>query len=162
AVWAATRTKPSRSTSCGGRRRRPCMSWSAICAARTARGVRGYPYKRSHLVALRRIQDFGKRSAVVLKVEEGEMKQVQIAAYGMPESVAQCVDVEDVGVPDASEVIFEVLAFPINPADINFCLGIYRTRPPLPAVPGAECVGRVLRTGAGVTSVKAGDLVINL
>ena len=24
------------------------------------------------------------------------MKQVQIAAYGMPESVAQCVDVEDV------------------------------------------------------------------
>ena len=90
------------------------------------------------------------------------MKQVQIAAYGMPESVAQCVDVEDVGVPDVSEVVFEVLAFPINPADIRFCRGVYRTTPPLPAVPGAECVGRVLRTGAGVTSVRAGDLVINL
>ena len=56
------------------------------------------------------------------------MKQVQIAAYGVPESVAQCVDVEDVGVPDVSEVVFEVLAFPINPADImGRTIGSYKT-----------------------------------
>ena len=49
------------------------------------------------------------------------MKQVQISAYGVPESVANCVDVPDVGQPDIGEVVFEVLAFPINPADIMFC-----------------------------------------
>ena len=90
------------------------------------------------------------------------MEQVQISAYGVPENVAHCVNVEDVGDPDVGEVIFDVLAFPINPADIMFCRGTYRIRPHLPAVPGAECVGRVLATGTGVTGVKAGDLVINL
>jgi NADPH:quinone reductase-like Zn-dependent oxidoreductase len=55
-----------------------------------------------------------------------------------------------------------VLAFPINPADMSFCRGGYRLRPPLPATPGAECVGRVAAVGDGVSHVKAGDLVINL
>ena len=81
------------------------------------------------------------------------MKQVQISAYGVPEVVAHCVELEDVGAPDIGEVVFDVLAFPINPADIMFCRGTYRLRPPLPATPGAECVGRVVATGAGVTIV---------
>ena len=68
----------------------------------------------------------------------------------------------DVGAPGAGEVVFDVLAFPINPADVSFCRGTYRLRPPLPATPGAECVGRVAAVGAGVTHVKPGDLVINL
>jgi NADPH:quinone reductase-like Zn-dependent oxidoreductase len=58
--------------------------------------------------------------------------------------------------------VFDVLAFPINPADISMCRGTYRLRPSLPATPGAECVGRVAATGAGVPHVKPGDLVINL
>jgi NADPH:quinone reductase-like Zn-dependent oxidoreductase len=77
-----------------------------------------------------------------------KMKQVQISAYGVPEVVAHCVELEDVGAPDIGEVVFDVLAFPINPADIMFCRGTYRLRPPLPATPGAECVGRVVVTGA--------------
>ena len=40
------------------------MNWNATCAARIAREVRGYPYKRSHLVALRADQDHGERSAL--------------------------------------------------------------------------------------------------
>ena len=52
--------------------------------------------------------------------------------------------------------------FPINPADMWFCRGSYRLKPPLPATPGAECVGRVTAVGAGVKHVKTGDLVINL
>ena len=55
-----------------------------------------------------------------------------------------------------------MLAFPINPADMWFCRGSYRLKPPLPATPGAECVGRVTAVGAGVKHVKPGDLVINL
>jgi NADPH:quinone reductase-like Zn-dependent oxidoreductase len=59
-------------------------------------------------------------------------------------------------------VVFDVLAFPINPADVSFCRGTYRLKPPLPATPGAECIGRVTAVGAGVSHVKPGDLVINL
>lgn len=90
------------------------------------------------------------------------MKQVLLDRYGDPEEGVRCADVPDVGAPGAGEVVFEVLAFPINPADISFCRGTYRLRPELPATPGAECVGRVAAVGAGVTHVKSGDLVINL
>src|SRR5687767_14104066 len=90
------------------------------------------------------------------------MKQVLIDRYGAPEEVARCADVPDVGAPGAGEVGFDVLLFPINPADVSFCRGTYRLKPTLPATPGAECIGRVTAVGAGVSHVKAGDLVINL
>lgn len=90
------------------------------------------------------------------------MKQVLIDRYGTPSEVARCADVPDVGAPAADEVVFDVLAFPINPADMWFCRGSYRLKPPLPATPGAECVGRVTAVGAAVAHVKPGDLVINL
>lgn len=75
------------------------------------------------------------------------MKQILIDRYGPPEDVARCADVPDVGVPGAGEVVFDVLAFPINPADVSFCRGTYRLKPPLPATPGAECIGRVTAAG---------------
>ena len=89
------------------------------------------------------------------------MKQILIDRYGPPEEVARCAQVPDVGAPAAGEVVFDVLAFPINPADVSFCRGTYRLKPPLPATPGAECVGRVTAVGAGVSDVRPGDLVIN-
>ena len=90
------------------------------------------------------------------------MKQVLIDSYGTPWEVAHCAEVADVGEPAADEVVFDVLAFPINPADMGFCRGSYRLKPPLPATPGAECVGRVTAVGGSVKHVKPGDLVINL
>jgi NADPH:quinone reductase-like Zn-dependent oxidoreductase len=90
------------------------------------------------------------------------MKKIEISAYGAPEDVARCIDASEVGGPEADEIVFDVLAFPINPADVSFCRGNYRLRPPLPATPGAECVGRVTVVGAGVTQLKPGDLVINM
>src|SRR5947207_2444473 len=90
------------------------------------------------------------------------MKKVEITDYGAPEAVAHCIEAPDVGAPGAGEIVFDVLAFPINPADLSFCRGNYRLRPPLPATPGAECVGRVIAVGAGVTTPQPGDLVINL
>src|SRR5271163_2394214 len=95
-------------------------------------------------------------------MEGGNMKKVEITAYGAPEEVAHCIDAPAVGDPGPGEVVFGVLAFPINPADISFCRGSYRLRPPLPATPGAEGLGRVVAVGAGVTHVKPGDLVINM
>ena len=90
------------------------------------------------------------------------MKKVEITAYGLPEKVAECVEAPDVGRPGPSEIVFDILAFPINPADLSLCRGNYRLRPPLPATPGAECVGRVAAVGPGVTAAKPGDLVVNM
>src|SRR5213595_578026 len=90
------------------------------------------------------------------------MKQILIDRYGPPEEVARCAQVPDVGAPAAGEVVFDVLAFPINPADISFCRGSYRLRPPLPATPGAEGLGRVIAVGADLMHIKPGDLVINM
>ena len=54
------------------------------------------------------------------------MKRIDLSAYGAPETVADCVEVTDVGAPGPGEVVFDVLAFPINPADVSFCRGSYR------------------------------------
>src|SRR5262245_29222693 len=89
------------------------------------------------------------------------MKQIVIDRYGRPEEVARCAEVPDVGAPGPGEVVFDVLAFPINPADISFCRGTYRLKPPLPATPGADGVGRVAAVGAGVSLAEAGALVLN-
>jgi len=90
------------------------------------------------------------------------MKQVLLERYGAPAEAVRCAEVPDVGAPAAGEVVFDVLAFPINPADLSMCRGTYRLRPALPAGIGAECVGRVAAVGAGVTHVRPGDRVINL
>jgi trans-2-enoyl-CoA reductase len=95
-------------------------------------------------------------------MEDGEMKRVDLTAYGTPQEVASCVEVPDVGAPGPDEVVFDVLAFPINPADVSFCRGSYRLRPPLPATLGAESIGRVAAVGAGVSGVRPGDLVVNM
>ena len=90
------------------------------------------------------------------------MKKIEITAYGAPEAVARCIEAPDVGPPGAGEIVFDVLAFPINPADLSMIRGSYRLRPQLPATPGAECVGRVAAVGAGVARLRPGDLVLNM
>ena len=90
------------------------------------------------------------------------MKQAILERYGKPEEACAARTSPEVGAPAAGEVVFDVLAFPINPADISMCRGGYRLRPTLPATPGAECLGRVTAVGAGVSHVRPGDLVINL
>ena len=90
------------------------------------------------------------------------MKQVQFSAFGTPHEVAGCVDVPDVGAPGAEEVVIEIEAFPINPADLLTMTGDYAVRPQLPATLGAECVGRIAAVGSNVRHLVVGDRVINL
>jgi NADPH:quinone reductase-like Zn-dependent oxidoreductase len=90
------------------------------------------------------------------------MKQVQFAAFGVPHEVAACVEVRDVGAPGPDEVVIEVEAFPINPADLLTMTGAYAVRPSLPATLGAECVGRIVAAGSNVRDLAVGDRVINL
>jgi NADPH:quinone reductase-like Zn-dependent oxidoreductase len=90
------------------------------------------------------------------------MKQVRFKAFGTPEEVAECVEVQDVGAPGPDEVVIEIEAFPINPADLLTITGGYAVRPKLPATLGAEGVGRISAVGSEVERVAAGDRVINL
>ena len=90
------------------------------------------------------------------------MKQVRFTAFGRPEEVAACVEVADVGAPGPDEVVVEILAFPINPADLLTISGGYAVRPRLPATLGAEGVGRVVAVGSEVEQLAAGDRVISL
>jgi mitochondrial enoyl-[acyl-carrier protein] reductase / trans-2-enoyl-CoA reductase len=90
------------------------------------------------------------------------MKQVQFAAFGVPHEVASCVDVPDVGAPEGGEVVVDIEAFPINPADLLTIAGSYAVRPKLPATLGAEAAGRISALGTGVDDLAVGDRVIVL
>ena len=88
------------------------------------------------------------------------MKAIQYKAFGPAHKVAQVVDFPEPEPPDAGEVLVEVEAFPINPVDLLTIAGGYAVRPPLPAVPGSEALGRVVSIGESVTHVAAGDRVL--
>lgn len=90
------------------------------------------------------------------------MKIVEFASFGTPHEVAACVEAPDPKPCAEDEVIVEVEAFPINPADLLGISGKYAVRPPLPATPGAECVGRIVAVGAGVDELAVGDRVLPL
>ncbi|XP_031437956.1 enoyl-[acyl-carrier-protein] reductase, mitochondrial [Clupea harengus] len=60
----------------------------------------------------------------------------------------------------AHSVRLQILAAPVNPADINMMQGTYPILPEFPAVGGNEGMGEVVEVGAGVSSVRVGDWVI--
>jgi trans-2-enoyl-CoA reductase len=62
--------------------------------------------------------------------------------------------------PAPDEVLVQMRAAPINPADLNQIEGKYPVRPELPATPGFEGAGIVVDTGASVSTITAGTLVI--
>lgn len=55
----------------------------------------------------------------------------------------------------------ELIASPINPADMNMIEGSYLIQPDCPCILGNECVGRVVAIGSKVTSLSVGDRVIH-
>jgi len=79
--------------------------------------------------------------------------------HGEPLNVLRLEEIE-VPAPQPDEVLIEVLASPINPANLNAIEGTYARLPELPAVAGGEASGRVIEVGANVSEVKPGDLVI--
>jgi len=90
------------------------------------------------------------------------MKAVRIDKYGIANEVAYCAELPNPTPPATDEVIVDVAAFPINPADLLTIEGKYATRPPLPYTPGAEAVGRVSEVGTAVDEFIPGDLVMLL
>ena len=69
------------------------------------------------------------------------------------------VEAWEPGEPGEGQLLLEMLAAPINPADLNVIEGKYGELPALPAIIGNEGGGRVIAVGAGVENFKPGDLV---
>jgi len=62
--------------------------------------------------------------------------------------------------PGADEVVVQMRAAPINPADLNAIEGKYPIRPALPATPGMEGAGVVVEAGPAVRNLSIGAQVI--
>lgn len=69
--------------------------------------------------------------------------------FGEPTEVLRHEQV-DQPVPNAGQVLVEMLAAPINPSDLMMVRGKYGVLPQLPCTPGFEGVGRVLSAGKGI------------
>ena len=89
-------------------------------------------------------------------------KSINAAVYERHGNPADVLRVESRPRPTAAahEVVVEMRAAPINPADLNQIEGKYPVRPELPATPGFEGAGVVVESGANVSTIRAGALVI--
>ena len=62
--------------------------------------------------------------------------------------------------PGEGDLLLEMVAAPVNPADLNVIEGKYGELPALPAVIGNEGVGRIAALGPKVKGFSEGDLVL--
>jgi D-arabinose 1-dehydrogenase-like Zn-dependent alcohol dehydrogenase len=77
---------------------------------------------------------------------------MRAATFREPGDPARVLTVQDVLSPEPAtgEVLVDVDASVIQPADLMFIRGNYRIRPTLPQVAGVEGTGTIVATGAGV------------
>ena len=85
------------------------------------------------------------------------MKAIQVRSFGGPE-VLTMEEVED-PVPGNDEVVFDVRAAGVIPADTYVRAGAYATLPTLPYIPGGDAAGIVSAVGPGVEDFAVGDRV---
>lgn len=84
-------------------------------------------------------------------------RHLVFSQFGVPSSV---LSLEAFTLPPlkSGEVLLEIQASPINPADLNFIEGTYGVKPELPATAGIECVATILESQSKLFS--PGDSVI--
>jgi mitochondrial enoyl-[acyl-carrier protein] reductase / trans-2-enoyl-CoA reductase len=87
------------------------------------------------------------------------IKAVVYERHGNPADVLR-LETQPWPKPAAGEVVVQMRAAPINPADLNQIEGKYPVRFPLPTTPGFEGAGVVVDLGSEVTNVAIGALVI--
>ena len=88
-----------------------------------------------------------------------DISAVVYETHGNPAEVLR-IETQPWPKPAPDEVVVQMRAAPINPADLNAIEGKYPVRPELPATPGFEGAGVVVDLGREVTSIAAGALVI--
>jgi NADPH2:quinone reductase len=85
------------------------------------------------------------------------MKAILVHEFGPPE-VMKITEVPTPR-PGAGQVLVNVKAAGVNPADTYMRAGAYAIKPPLPYTPGSDGAGIVETAGESVTKVKTGDRV---
>jgi NADPH:quinone reductase len=85
------------------------------------------------------------------------MKAIRVDSFGGPEVLK--LDVIDDPVPGSGEVVIDVRAAGVNPADTYMRNGTYAIVPKLPYIPGGDAGGVVSAIGAGVREFQVGDPV---
>lgn len=89
------------------------------------------------------------------------MISARLRAFGKAGEVLR-VDELPTPEPGEGEILVEMLAASVNPADLNVIEGKYGELPELPATIGNEGVGHVAALGPGVSEFAVGDLVLPL
>ncbi|MDQ3314239.1 MAG: 2-enoyl thioester reductase domain-containing protein [Verrucomicrobiota bacterium] len=79
--------------------------------------------------------------------------------HGNPTEVVRVIE-QPWPVAAADEVVVQMRAAPVNPADLNAIEGKYPVRLTLPATPGMEGAGVVVQLGSEVRNLRMGDQVI--
>jgi trans-2-enoyl-CoA reductase len=90
---------------------------------------------------------------------EKTFKAAVYETHGNPADVLRVLDLprSEAG---ANEVVVRMSAAPINPADLNSIEGKYPIKAPLPATPGMEGAGVVVKVGSAVRDLAVGAQVI--
>jgi NADPH:quinone reductase len=86
------------------------------------------------------------------------MKAIRVHSFGGPE-VLRLEEVDD-PMPGPGEVVINLRAAGVNPADTYMRNGTYAIVPQLPYIPGGDAGGVVSAIGAGVNELSVGDPVI--
>src|SRR5437868_11967320 len=87
------------------------------------------------------------------------LKAATYETHGNPLEVLRIVE-QHWPEPASDEVVVRMAAAPINPADLNAIEGKYPIRPTLPATPGMEGAGVVVKLGSAVRNLALGTQVI--
>ena len=90
------------------------------------------------------------------------MKTIEFDRYGPPHEVCYCIEVAEPSAPGPDEVVVDVEACSINPADLLLIEGRYPGPKQLPSPLGIEGVGRVTAIGGDVDHLHAGQRVLLL
>jgi NADPH2:quinone reductase len=85
------------------------------------------------------------------------MKAIRAHSFGGPEVLA--LDIIPDPVPGPDEIVIDMRAAGVNPADTYMRNGTYAIVPSLPYIPGGDAAGVVSALGANVTAFKVGDPV---
>jgi NADPH:quinone reductase-like Zn-dependent oxidoreductase len=87
------------------------------------------------------------------------MRSVTFEKFGNP---AEVLTLGERPLPDPGpgQIRVKLILSPIHNHDLSIISGTYGYRPPLPAVPGTEAVGRVDALGAGVAHLAVGQRVV--
>ena len=85
------------------------------------------------------------------------MKAIRAHSFGGPE-VLQLEELDD-PVPGAGEVVVDVHAAGVNPADTYMLNGTYAVVPELPYIPGGDAGGVISAVGDGCEAHSIGDRV---